>query len=92
MTFPIRGFEWVRSYAVALPPLAKFALGMVVISSVPALSRRVQLPAVVWLLLSGTIVGPHVVDIFGDKRPIAYTRVDKAKGGAGGGAQMLCKE
>jgi Kef-type K+ transport system membrane component KefB len=26
---------------------------------------------VVWLLLSGTIVGPHVVDIFGDKRPIA---------------------
>src|SRR5262245_1402747 len=64
-------WEWARSHATSLPPLAKFALGMVVIFGVPALSRRVRLPAVVGLLLSGVVVGPHVLGIFGEQRPIA---------------------
>jgi Kef-type K+ transport system membrane component KefB len=64
-------WEWVRTHAFSLPPLAKFALGMVVIFGVPPLSRWVRLPAVVGLLLSGVVVGPHVLGMFGEQRPIA---------------------
>ncbi len=64
-------FELLRSQAVSLPPLAKFALGMALIFGVPPLARRVRLPEVVGLLLSGVVIGPHVLGIFGEKRPIA---------------------
>jgi Kef-type K+ transport system membrane component KefB len=56
--------EWVRSHALALPTLAKFALAMAVIIGVPPLSKRLRLPAVVGLLLSGVVMGPHVLGIF----------------------------
>jgi Kef-type K+ transport system membrane component KefB len=56
--------EWIRSHALALPQLAKFALAMAIIVGVPPLSRRVRLPAVVGLLLSGVVIGPHVLGIF----------------------------
>ena len=65
------GFELLRSQAVSLPPLAKFALGMALIFGIPPLARRVRLPGVVGLLLSGVVIGPHVLGIFGEKRPIA---------------------
>ena len=61
--------EFIRSHALALPPLAKFALGMVLIFGIPPLSRRVHVPAVVGLLLSGVVVGPHVLGLFGERRP-----------------------
>jgi len=64
-------FELLRSQAASLPPLAKFALGMALIFGIPPLARRVRLPAVVGLLLSGVLIGPHVLGIFGEKRPIA---------------------
>ena len=64
MTSSMTAWEWLRSYAVALPPLAKFALGMMIIFGVPTLSRRVRLPPVVGLLLSGVVVGPHVLAYF----------------------------
>jgi Kef-type K+ transport system membrane component KefB len=64
-------FELLRSQAVSLPPLAKFALGMALIFGIPPLARRVRLPGVVGLLLSGVVIGPHVLGIFGEKRPIA---------------------
>jgi hypothetical protein len=44
--------------------LAKFALGMAIIVGVPPLSRRLRLPAVVGLLLSGVVIGPHVLGVF----------------------------
>ena len=69
-------WESLRSYAVELPPLAKFALGMVIIFGVPALSRRARVPGVVGLLLSGVVVGPHVLGIFGENRPIADFMAD----------------
>ena len=72
---------YIRSHAVALPPLAKFALGMALIFGIPPLSRRVRLPAVVGLLLSGVVVGPHVLDIFGEQ---------KASGGFPGGPWESC--
>jgi Kef-type K+ transport system membrane component KefB len=56
--------EWMRSHGLALPQLAKFALAMAVIVGVPQLSRRVHLPPVVGLLLSGVVMGPHVLGIF----------------------------
>ena len=67
----MNALEFIRSHAVALPPLTKFALGMAVIFGVPVLSRLVRLPAVVGLLLSGVVLGPHVLDVFGTQRPIA---------------------
>jgi hypothetical protein len=51
----MRVFEVLRSGALSLPPLAKFALGMVIIFGIPRLSRHVRLPAVVGLLLSGVV-------------------------------------
>ena len=71
--------EFTRSHALALPPLAKFALGMAIVFGVPALSRRVRLPAVVGLLLSGVVLGPHVLDVFGTQRPIADFFADLGK-------------
>ena len=56
--------EFIRSHAVALPHLAKFALAMAIIVGVPPLSRRVRLPAVVGLLLCGVVIGPHVLGVF----------------------------
>jgi Kef-type K+ transport system membrane component KefB len=62
---------YIRSHALALPPLAKFALGMVMIFGIPPLSRYLRLPTVLGLVLSGVVVGPHVLNIFGEQRPIA---------------------
>jgi Kef-type K+ transport system membrane component KefB len=63
--------HFLRSHAVALPNLAKFALAMAVVVGVPPLSRRVRLPAVVGLLLSGVVLGPHVLGIFAPHPVIA---------------------
>jgi len=56
--------EWIRSHALALPSLAKFAMALAVIVGVPPLSKRLRLPGVVGLLLSGVVMGPHVLGIF----------------------------
>jgi Kef-type K+ transport system membrane component KefB len=71
--------EFLRSHALALPTLAKFAIAMAVIVSVPWLSRRVQLPPVVGLLLSGVVLGPHGLDLIGENRPIADFFADLGK-------------
>jgi hypothetical protein len=63
--------EFLRSHALSLPTLAKFAIAMAVIFSVPWLSLRVRLPPVVGLLLSGVVLGPHGLDLIGENRPIA---------------------
>jgi Na+:H+ antiporter len=61
----------LRVPASALPPLAKFAIAMAVIVGVPPLARRVRLPEMVGLLLVGVVLGPHVLGLFGEDRPIA---------------------
>ena len=63
--------ELIRSHALALPSLAKFALGMAIIVGVPPLSKRLRLPAVVGLLLCGVVIGPHVLGVFPVNAPIA---------------------
>jgi Kef-type K+ transport system membrane component KefB len=57
--------DTVRDHALALPLMAKFALGMALIVFVPQLFRALGLPGVVGLLLSGILFGPHGLDVFG---------------------------
>jgi Sodium/hydrogen exchanger family len=63
--------SFLRDYLFTMPVLAKFAVGMVMLVTIPRLSRRAHVPVPVGLLLSGVIVGPYVLDIFGTVRPIA---------------------
>jgi Kef-type K+ transport system membrane component KefB len=42
-----------------LPPLARFAVVLMVFLTVPALCQRVRLPAVVGLLVAGVLLGPN---------------------------------
>jgi Kef-type K+ transport system membrane component KefB len=67
MAFITMAWEWLHS----VPSLAKFALGMAIIVGIPRLSRRVGLPAVVGLLLSGVVLGPHFLGLFGEHAPVA---------------------
>ena len=63
--------EWLRAHALALPLLVKSALALGLIVIVPQLCRRLHLPAVVGLLLSGVLIGPYGLEFFGKTRPIA---------------------
>lgn len=67
----MHALDYLRSHDLALPNLAKFALALAIIVGVPPLSRWARLPAVVGLLLSGVILGPHVFNVFGTNAPIA---------------------
>jgi Na+:H+ antiporter len=71
--------EFLRSHAVVLPNLAKFALGMAIIVGIPPLSRRLRLPSVVGLLLCGVLIGPHGLGFFAEKTPIADFFADLGK-------------
>ncbi len=71
--------EWIRSHALTLPNLAKFALAMAIIVGVPPLSKRLRLPAVVGLLLCGVLIGPHVLGIFPAQHPVADFFADLGK-------------
>jgi Kef-type K+ transport system membrane component KefB len=62
--------EWIRSHALALPLLVKFAAALGVVIVAPQLFRRVHLPAVVSLLLAGVVIGPYGLEFFGKSRPI----------------------
>jgi Kef-type K+ transport system membrane component KefB len=64
-------WQSLRSHSLALPSLAKFALMMLILCGIPPLCRRIRLPPVVGLLLTGTIVGPGVIDLAGPHRPVA---------------------
>ena len=64
-------FDTIRSYVLGLPDLAKFAIVIAVIVGIPPLARRVRIPEMVGLLLFGVILGPHVLEFFGTKPPIA---------------------
>jgi Kef-type K+ transport system membrane component KefB len=63
--------EYLRSGIELLPALAKFAVGMVLIVIIPKLSRRIHLPETVGLLLSGVLLGPHMLDVFPREHPVA---------------------
>lgn len=62
---------FIQHHLLNLPVLAKFALGMVMLVTIPRLCRWAQVPAAVGLLLGGVIVGPYVLGFIGTERPIA---------------------
>lgn len=53
-----------------MPSLAKFAIALAVLVGVPPLSRVVRLPAVVVLLITGIVIGPHGLQLFGEHHPV----------------------
>jgi Kef-type K+ transport system membrane component KefB len=63
--------EIVHRAIEVLPVLARFAIFMAVIVVVPRLSRRVRLPEAVGMLLTGVILGPHMLDVFPREHPVA---------------------
>jgi Kef-type K+ transport system membrane component KefB len=75
----MEALEWIRSHALALPNLARFALAMAILVGVPPLSRRMRLPAVVGLLLCGVVIGPHVLGLFPLHPSIAQFFADLGK-------------
>lgn len=64
-------WEWLRSHALSLPLLAKFAVALGIIVIVPQLSRKLRIPAVVGLLLSGVLFGPYGLELIGKDHPVA---------------------
>jgi Kef-type K+ transport system membrane component KefB len=63
--------EFLHRVIALLPALARFAILMALIVIVPRLSRRLRLPEVVGLLLSGVVLGPHLFDVFPRQHPVA---------------------
>ena len=53
-----------------LPVLAKMAIAVALVLAVPRIAKRYKLPPEVGLILSGVVFGPHVLDLFGEHRPI----------------------
>jgi len=62
--------EAVRSALSVLPVLAKMAIAVALVLAVPRIAKRYKLPPEVGLILSGVVFGPHVLDLFGEHRPI----------------------
>ena len=63
--------EIVHRAIEALPALARFAILIGVVVIVPELARRIRLPAAVGLLLSGVVLGPHMLDVIPPQHPVA---------------------
>ena len=54
-----------------LPTMAKFAVFMALVVIMPRLSRCIRLPEAVGLLLSGVVIGPHMLDVFPRQHPVS---------------------
>jgi len=52
---------------------------MAIIVGIPALSRRIRIPGVVGLLLTGVVIGPHVLGLFAEHHPIMDFLADLGK-------------
>jgi Kef-type K+ transport system membrane component KefB len=65
----ILGF--IEHYLLSMSALARFAVTLILLVTVPRICRRLHVPPAVGLLLSGVIVGPHVIGIFNTDRPVA---------------------
>jgi Kef-type K+ transport system membrane component KefB len=55
-----------------LPPLARFAIALIIFLTTPALCQRVRLPAVVGLLAAGVIFGPSGLHIAPKHSEVAH--------------------
>jgi len=59
-----------------MPNLPKFALVMALIVGIPPLFRRIRLPPLVGLLVTGVALGPDCLGLFGRNRPIGDVFAD----------------
>jgi Kef-type K+ transport system membrane component KefB len=59
-----------RSHALSLPNLSKFAIVLALIVGVSALARRLRIPELVGLLVTGVLLGPDVLGLYGVNHPI----------------------
>lgn len=62
-----------------LPPLARFALALLILLTMPALCRRVRLPAVVGLLAAGVVLGPNGMGFAPRHSEVAHFFADVGK-------------
>jgi Kef-type K+ transport system membrane component KefB len=46
-------------------------MAIAIMVGIPPLAQRLKIPAMVGLLLFGVILGPHVLELFGDNHPVA---------------------
>jgi len=53
----------INEATVYLPPLARFAIALMLFLLVPAFCKRVRLPAVVGLIAAGVLVGPSCLSV-----------------------------
>jgi Kef-type K+ transport system membrane component KefB len=67
----MHALEFLRSHALSLSLLTRFAFVLVILAGAPYLSGRVGLPAPVVLLISGILIGPYGLHFFGTSRPVA---------------------
>ena len=63
--------EVVHRAIELLPTLARFAIFMALILVMPHIARILRVPVVVGLLLSGVLLGPHMLDVFPKDHPTA---------------------
>src|SRR5207244_2067265 len=63
--------EFLHRLVGLLPVLARFAILMALIVIVPRFARRIRVPEAVGLLLSGVVLGPHMLDVFPREHPVA---------------------
>jgi Kef-type K+ transport system membrane component KefB len=61
--------EFVHRAIDLLPVLARFAIMMALILAIPRIARALRIPVVVGLLLSGVLLGPHMLDVFPRDHP-----------------------
>jgi Kef-type K+ transport system membrane component KefB len=59
-------------YASHLPLLARFAIALLVFLTMPALCRRIRLPAVVGLLAAGVLFGPSGLQVAPKNGEVAH--------------------
>src|SRR5262245_36456623 len=55
--------DYVLESVTRLPPLARFAVALMVFLTVPAVCRRIRIPAVVGLLAAGVVLGPNCLRV-----------------------------
>lgn len=55
--------DWLFESLTQLPLLARFAFALTVLLAVPALCKRIHLPAVVGLLAAGVLFGPYGLQV-----------------------------
>jgi Kef-type K+ transport system membrane component KefB len=46
-------------------------MAIAIMVGIPPLAQRLRIPAMVGLMLFGVILGPHVLEVFGDNHPVA---------------------